>query len=456
MVRRQSRRLWAALHRGNRFAPTLAPFGVLVIATLAFAGLHLFSARGLARHAPNEPGSTHATTEVAPRTASAPPSASPAALSVALSMPAANAAALSPRNGCGHGDARRTHQAAGVGPSKAELIWRVSGLGALASQPVASPDEKTLYVATLQGFLLALSPSGTVLRRTELGARAYGAPCIAEDGTAFVGSDAGRFFAIAKDGSVRWRLEVEGEADSSGVFLPDGALAFAAGNSLYTVSHTGTLRSRFKTRGKIFAAPALHPQGFAVIGSQDHRVYAVDARGDARWSTDLGADVDGAPVVAGDGNIFVGTDAGYVIKLAPDGRVLLRVSLGGFVRGPLSVTRNGDIVVGVYGPRTRLVRIDGATGAIVWTFAVPGTGAREFGVHGGALEDALGRLYFGAQDDRIYALTAEGSLIWSFLTAGDVDAPVTLLSDGRLIVASDDGTVYGFGNASENASTPHL
>jgi outer membrane protein assembly factor BamB len=71
----------------------------------------------------------------------------------------------------------------------------------------------------------------------------------------------------------------------------------------------------------------------------------------------------------------------------------------------------------------------------------------EFGVHGGALEDDEGTLVFGAQDDRVRAIGADGALLWDFLTGGDVDAPATLLSDGTLIVGSDDGYVYALGEA---------
>jgi outer membrane protein assembly factor BamB len=63
-------------------------------------------------------------------------------------------------------------------------------------------------------------------------------------------------------------------------------------------------------------------------------------------------------------------------------------------------------------------------------------------LHGAALEDQSGALLFGAQDDRLYAIDERGNLMWQFATGGDVDAPVTLLSDGTAIFGSDDGVVY--------------
>ncbi len=114
------------------------------------------------------------------------------------------------------------------------------------------------------------------------------------------------------------------------------------------------------------------------------------------------------------------------------------------MRGTLSVARNGDTLAGVYGPTPRVVRV-GPNGAVTASFAIQGTGAREFGVHGAPLEDASGALFFGAQDDDVRALGPDGAWEWTFTTHGDVDAPLTLLSSGGLVAASDDGNVYLFG-----------
>jgi len=111
------------------------------------------------------------------------------------------------------------------------------------------------------------------------------------------------------------------------------------------------------------------------------------------------------------------------------------------VRGTLSVARNGDVLAGVYGPAPRAVRLTAEDGSLRGEFRIQGTGAREFGVHGGCLEDAAGLLLFGAQDDSVYAIDEAGKLLWRFTTDGDVDAPVTLLGDGSVVVASDDGHV---------------
>ena len=346
-----------------------------------------------------------------------------------------------------HGDARHSHRSPGHATTTAPaLAWAHDVGGPVEAQVTSSPDEQTLYVASLGGTLTALARGdGSVRWSLELGDRVYATPLIADDGTIYVGSDAKKFSAISPDGKVKWSLDTDGDADSGPAMSADGAVIFAAGRMVYAVTPAGYVRWRFAARRKVFTAPAVGPQGRIFFGSQDHHVYALGPDGRLVWSVDLGADVDGAPAVDDHGSVFVGTDGDEVVRVDPDdGRVVWRANVGGYVRGTLSVARNGDVLAGVYGPRPRAVRLRPDDGGLRGDFAVQGTGARDFGVHGGALEDAAGTLVFGAQDDAVYAVDASGALLWRFVSGGDVDAPATLLSDGMLVVASDDGAVRAF------------
>ena len=339
-----------------------------------------------------------------------------------------------------HGDSAHVHRARARGPVAATLAWSRSVGGPVAAQVVASPDEQTLYVASLAGELLALARNGDVRWRVALGDRAYGTPLVGGDGTVFVGSDAKRLFAISPAGAVKWRLEVDGECDTSPTFDAAGRVVFAAGRSVYAVDVSGRVAWRYRAGGKVFSSPAILPSGAAVFGAQDGRVCAIDSAGKPVFCTELGADVDASPVVASDA-IYIGTDRGDVVRLDPAGAVAWRTAVGGFVRGGLSLARSGDVLAGVYGPAPRVVRVSPA-GLVVGSFSVSGTGAPEFGVHGAPLEDAAHTLYFGAQDDTLYAVGAGGALLFRFATGGDIDAPATLLSDGSLVFASEDGSVY--------------
>ncbi len=341
-----------------------------------------------------------------------------------------------------HGSPTHAHRGAARGPRAPNVGFRVELGAPIAAQPTVSPDERTIYVATLDGSLVALARDGGAKQwSVALGDRVYSTPLIADDGMIYVGSDAKRLSAITPKGEVAWRLEVEGEVDTGPVFAKDGTIVVAAGREVLAVRTAhGDIAWRFSARDKIFTSPAVTDDGLVVVGSQDDRVYAIAPGGSLGWSVDLGADVDGAPAIGDDGAIFVGTDKGEVVCLRGHGDIAWRTAVGGFVRGVLSVARNGDVLAGTYGPVPRVVRL-GPDGAIRGAFAIRGTGAKEFGIHGAPLEDEDGVLFFGTQDDFVYALGLEGAVRWRFETKGDVDAPLAMLSDGSLLVASEDGTI---------------
>ena len=114
------------------------------------------------------------------------------------------------------------------------------------------------------------------------------------------------------------------------------------------------------------------------------------------------------------------------------GDVVWRANVGGYVRGTLSVARNGDVLAGVYGPRP--ARRPPATGRRRPSAATSRSKgpARATSASTAARSKTLpGTLVFGAQDDAVYAVDASGKLLWRFVAGGDVDAPATLLTMGR-------------------------
>ena len=307
--------------------------------------------------------------------------------------------------------------------------------------PAITPDGD-IVVASLSGKVARLSPAGAVVWAADLGDRVYASPLILGDAV-MVGSDARRFVALAlATGKTRWRLDVRGEADTGAADAPDGGVVFAAGRVLHGVRPDGAVRFRLELPRKIYAAPAIADDGTIYVGAQDHRLYAVTPGGAVAWSRDLEGDVDCAPAVGDDGTVYAASDAGIVAAFDPQGHERWRAQVGGFVRGGLTVSRSGAVIVGTYGPAPRVVVLEGATGAERWSFHVQGTGAAEFGVHGAPLEDREGTLYFGSQDDSVYALDAGGGLLWTFPTHGDVDAPIAIGPGGALYVGSDDGHLY--------------
>ena len=79
-----------------------------------------------------------------------------------------------------HGGPRHLHRSAAHGPRTAKVGWRVKVDGPVAAQVTASPDERTLYVGTLAGSLVALArDDGKQRWSAALGERVYSTPLVA-------------------------------------------------------------------------------------------------------------------------------------------------------------------------------------------------------------------------------------------------------------------------------------
>ena len=208
-----------------------------------------------------------------------------------------------------HGDAR--HTAPRGGPRAAVeppvVAWSRDVGGPIEAQVIASPDEQTLYVASLGGTLTALARGD--------GARALDArrsatastrrPCVADDGTIYVGSDAKKFSAVSPR-----------RARSSGRSRPtatptrrrdrraDGTVVFAAGRMVYArdPARLRALALRGQAQG-LHLARDRPTQGASSSARRTTTRTRSRPTGRLAWSVDLGADVDGAPAIGDDGSV---------------------------------------------------------------------------------------------------------------------------------------------------------
>ncbi|MFN6979095.1 MAG: PQQ-binding-like beta-propeller repeat protein, partial [Gemmobacter sp.] len=226
-----------------------------------------------------------------------------------------------------------------------EVLWRADAAlpGELAGSAAGgglAVAAGRLFVTTGFGELLALDArSGAVIWRKRFGAPVAGAPTVA-DGTVFVAARDGAGYAVdASDGKLRWL--VPGVPQSIGrANAPAPAVAgdlvlfpYAAGEVIAVNRRDGT---------PVWAAQAAGPR----IGR----------------SAALLSDITGDPVVAGPVT-YAGSAAGRTAAF--DTRTgLPRWNVGHGAMGPVFPVGGAVFLVNDLG---RLVRLDAATGAEVWS-----------------------------------------------------------------------------------------
>mgnify|MGYP001765729323 CR=1 FL=1 len=191
----------------------------------------------------------------------------------------------------------------------------------------------------------------------------------------------------------------------------------------------------FSAGGPIAGGPVTYGD-MVFFGARDNKVYALDSRsGAVLWQFQAGGWVDAAPAVSASAVYAVSTDGTLYALGRAKGVFLWKADLGSpSVSSPLLY--GGKVYVGTQAPGNKLKAFDAATGLPAGEFQAPQP------VDSAPAADGR-RVYFGANDGRLYALDkdtlAQG---WAYQTMGG--------RYGRGSPAVSSGTVYALPGFDEN------
>ncbi|HEU5317962.1 MAG TPA: PQQ-binding-like beta-propeller repeat protein, partial [Chloroflexota bacterium] len=118
------------------------------------------------------------------------------------------------------------------------------------------------------------------------------------------------------------------------------------------------------------------------------------------WYAPVAGDVDGSPVIAADGSVYVASVDGSIYGLAPDGGQRWSISAGASVLGSVALGPTGRLYVG--DARGRLREIVPADGTIAWTTS--GFSA----IRGTPAIAPDGAIYFGTDTGELVSLDSTG------------------------------------------------
>lgn len=339
------------------------------------------------------------------------------------------------------GGRRHTGRSPFRGPSSGRVAWRVDAGGRVTAQPIRAPGDRVV-VGSHAGRLLNLDLAGNVRWVVEDLGAIWSAAAVDADGGLVVASDAEAILAFRADGGPRWRLGTGTAAETAVTVGPDGDLHLAAGSQLLRLAADGTPRWRFLCRSGVLGAPAVDADGTVYVGDQSGTVHAVAPDGRPRWTVRTGRAYDTGVTIGDGGLLHLGSDDHHVVGITRAGEVRWRTDVGGIVRAPLALDRDGGIIASVYGPSPRIVRLDAEDGAVTWSYALT---RQETGSDSGPVVDGEGAIYVGGGDGFVYGLTADGQLRWITEIGAPVEGTPLLAADGLLLVGSEQGTVTAVG-----------
>lgn len=277
--------------------------------------------------------------------------------------------------------------------------WAFTTSGQINNTPSVGADG-TLYIGSDDGKFYAVNSDGTPKWDYNLGNNVdHLASAIDSDGTIYVGGQADSLFAFNSDGSVKWKTFTEGGTLS---------LALGAGGVLYANTSLSTDRKlrALNTADGSEAWSLAHGQfagGSMAIGGEGtiyfvaDKVYAVNADGTEKWSYPLSAATTrGGIVLDVAGNVYAATKSDGLLSLATSDGSLNWVysSFGANLLAAPVIASNGNLFIG---DQDGGIYVIDASGAEVFSSAVGGR------VWSSAAIDDEGTIYFGSYDNNLYA-----------------------------------------------------
>lgn len=214
---------------------------------------------------------------------------------------------------------------------------------------------------------------------------------------------------------------------------------------LYCIDADGVELWSFETGDWIQSSAALSlDEKVVYVGSWDNNLYAINTEnGSIFWTFETGSLISASPSVADDGAIYFGGADGFLYGLNSDGTLKWEVFVGGELDSSVAIGISGELYVA---SSEGIVYSFDASGQEIWSFDLPeepGAADRETLIISSCMLSGTGELYVGSNNYFLYALdTDDGSVLWSFETAGEIDTSPTMSIDGNILVSARDGFVY--------------
>jgi outer membrane protein assembly factor BamB len=319
---------------------------------------------------------------------------------------------------------------------------------------VASPAldlNGNIYIGDESGTFYSINPNGYERWRFTCKDAVYGSAAINRDMVIF-GSLDSNLYCVDTLGKLRWQLNLQDEIYSPPAIGADGTVyAVTDKGSVVAIAPNGRKKWNYKTGDEIAGSPTIGLNGLIYVTSDS--VYCLTAAGKRRWAygTPEGDYFFASAVVDAGGTVRVGNTDGFLYCLGPDGRQQWRAPVpdGDEIRPEVVVGTDSALYFGTDGYYLCRMAPNGTPVAVYEAIDIL--------ISASAVSDK-GTVYFLPDDGTLYAMAANGRLLWTREVAGGdkevyyASSPV-IGPDGTIYVGSWDGGVYAFRGDGPPAAT---
>ncbi len=305
-------------------------------------------------------------------------------------------------------------------------------------------EGETLYVGTREGTVVALDPqTGDTRWRFDLPTEdrrdraVYGEPAVVGD-TVYVGAYDGVLYALSSTGGELLWQEAIGEENepivAGPVVVGDLILISSSDDNLYALDfRERTLEWRFQTGNSIWSTPVVE-SGVAYFGSQDGSVYAVRIEdGTKVWEFETDGAVNATPLLIGDTLYFGSFDKKFYAVDARSGLELWRFDdASNWFWGEPAANENLIFAPSLDG---NLYALDINTGQMIWTLETDGPIVGRPAIVGDKIAVA-------SNDGRVRLVRlGDGAELFSCNIEKDIQTPL-VENDGLVYFGADDDRIY--------------
>ena len=178
-----------------------------------------------------------------------------------------------------------------------------------------------------------------------------------------------------------WAYDTKNGDIWSSPVINNGVVYIGADDKFLHAIHlkNGTKYFSYETGGRVQSTAAIDSErGGIYFGSEDQHVYAIGSTGALLWKKKVGGPIYSSPIIGSGSMLYVGSDDAYLYALhMENGSTAWACQVGGQIRSPLSLIKN--------------------------------------------------EICFGSEDSRVYCVTSEGNIKWSYSTNGEVQTARKLI-----------------------------
>jgi outer membrane protein assembly factor BamB len=309
-----------------------------------------------------------------------------------------------------------------IEPESGAEIWRFKTGGEIRSTPAIGPD-KTIYVSSLDKRLYAIKPDGTLKWTFNVGDYMLSSPAMDSNGqTIYIGAEDGALYAVSSSLRFKWKFQTPGGMISTPSIGHDGiedVVYFGASDRrIYAVSAaTGNLKWSFPTHASECTSPVIDQNGRVYTGEcrsvddegENFSFYCINPDGSMYWKLHDNSGFCSPPVIGPDGMIYVGSRNGTLFALNANGQIIWSAAPdpSGEILASPALGSNGVIYAGnkknsFFSLQQPVLDETGDTGnqsPETWVFTTGGEVR-----FSSPVIDANGTIYFGCQDQYVYAI----------------------------------------------------